>query len=204
MCHDYGRIFEIEGLYEKIFFEHLNCRSHESVAEALHQALADRGLDLEERTVLDLGAGNGHVGARLQALGARTLIGIDALREARDAAQRDHPGLYRRYLLTSADSETDLKELGIDTVICVAALGFGDVGPGFFERILSILAPGSLVAFNIKEQFLNCLDPTGFYQLFGRLQQQGRLQPLKHWRQFHRLSTWGEPIYYSGVVAEIC
>ena len=93
--------------------------------------------------------------------------------------------------------------VGQDALICVAALGFGDVGPDLFEKILELMKPASLLAFNIKEQFLNSLDPTGFNDLFCRLQAQKKWKPLKQWRHFHRLSTWGEPIYYAGVVAEV-
>ena len=201
--HDYSRIFEVPGLYEKIFLEHLGCRSHVVVAEALNQALLERRQHLADKRILDLGAGNGHVSARLHALGARFLAGVDALPAARDAAHRDHPGLYQEYRLSGPGLEHDMHRLGIDTLICVAALGFDDVSPDLFEHALSALAPGSLVAFNIKEQFLNNLDPSGFNHLFDRLQRTRKLKPLKQWRHFHRYSTWGEEIYYAGVVAEV-
>ena len=201
--HDYGKIFEIPGLYEKIFLEHLSCRSHEIVAEALAQSLKELDLDLTQRKILDLGAGNGHVGAKLRTLGARYLIGVDALKEAHQAAHRDHPQLYRDYLITRPNLCQDIQTHSIDTVVCVAALGFGDVGPELFEEIVGMLKPGNVLAFNIKEQFLNSLDPTGFNQLFLKLQSEGILKPLKQWRHFHRYSTWGEALYYSGVVAQV-
>lgn len=127
---------------------------------------------------------------------------VDVLPEARHAARRQHPHVYEGYSLVGPELFKDLKKFQVNTVICVAALGFGDIDPELFEKVLSSLPSGSLIAFNIKEQFLNSLDPSGFNRLFGQLQTQGKLKPLRQWRHFHRYSTWGDPLHYLGVVAE--
>ncbi len=199
--HDYGKIYSLPGLYEKIFMEHLKSRSHLVMAEALALAVEQQERCLGDCRILDLGAGNGHVGARLHELGARHLWGVDVLPEARDAARKQHPKVYSGYSLVNSSLLRELRDFRVNTVICVAALGFGDIGPELFEEVLSVLPADSLVAFNIKEQFLNVLDPSGFHQLFMRLQFQGKLKPLKQWRHFHRYSTWGDPLHYLGVIA---
>jgi hypothetical protein len=200
--HDYAQIYEVPGLYEKIFLEHLKSRSHVVMAEALARELQSRHANLETCRVLDLGAGNGHVGAQLHELGVTQLWGVDVLPEARQAAHRQHPNVYAGYSLVQPDLLKEVHNFAPNALICVAALGFGDIDPTLFESIVSGLPSGSLVAFNIKEQFLNGLDPSGFNRLFGRLTDQGKLKPLRQWRHFHRLSTWGDPLHYLGVVAE--
>ena len=200
--HDYAQIYDVPGLYEKIFLEHLKSRSHVVMAEALVRELQWRQRPLSECRILDLGAGNGHVGAQLHDLGATQLWGVDVLPEARQAAQRQHPHVYAGYSLVGPELLQDLQKFRVNTVICVAALGFGDIAPDLFEKVISALPSGSIVAFNIKEQFLNSLDPSGFNRLFTRLSTQGKLNPLRQWRHFHRYSTWGDPLHYLGVVAE--
>ena len=200
--HDYAQIYNLPGLYEKIFMEHLKSRSHMVMAEALVRELEARQRPLSDCRILDLGAGNGHVGAQLHELGARHLWGVDVLPEARTAAQSQHPRVYAGYTLVKPNWLQELQDFKFNTVICVAALGFGDIDPELFEKVLEALPSGALVAFNIKEQFLNALDPSGFNHLFMRLQSQGRLRPLRQWRHFHRYSTWGEPLHYLGVLAE--
>ena len=200
--HDYAQIYEIPGLYEKIFMEHLKSRSPVVMAEALARELELRHRSLSECLILDLGAGNGHVGAHLHDLGARHLWGVDVLPEACRAAQREHPQVYSGYSLVSPRLMKDMEPFEINTVICVAALGFGDIDPDLFEEVLAALPAHSMVAFNIKEQFLNALDPSGFNRMFIRLQDQGKLRPIRQWRHFHRYSTWGDPLHYLGVVAE--
>lgn len=200
--HDYAQIYEVPGLYEKIFMDHLKSRSHVVMADALARELRLRGRNLNECRILDLGAGNGHVGAQLHDLGATHLWAVDVLPEARQAAQRLHPHVYTGYSMVGPQLLPDLQKFGVNTVICVAALGFGDIDPELFEKVLGALPSGSLIAFNIKEQFLNALDPSGFNRLFTRLSTQGKFNPLRQWRHFHRYSTWGDPLHYLGVVAE--
>ena len=172
------------------------------MAEALARELQRRQTSLKTCRVLDLGAGNGHVGSQLHELGVTQLWGVDVLPEARAAAQRQHPHVYTGYSLVGSDLLKNIRSFAPNVLICVAALGFGDIDPALFESILSGLPSGSILAFNIKEQFLNTLDPSGFNKLFARLTEQGRLKPIRQWRHFHRLSTWGDPLYYLGVVAE--
>ncbi len=94
--HDYHEIFDVPGLYERIFHEHLECRSPAEVVGLLGRQLEADGVDPQELSVLDVGAGNGIVGEELRALGVSGLVGVDILREAAAATARDRPGRLRR------------------------------------------------------------------------------------------------------------
>ena len=96
--HDYAAIYEVPGLYERLFAEQLECESPARGHRATRRAAATaRRSTPAELTVLDFGAGNGMVGERLAELSVGEIVGIDLLPEARDAAERDRPGLYSDY-----------------------------------------------------------------------------------------------------------
>ena len=90
--HDYSDLYATPGLYEALVYDTLECRSHECVADLLSCVLRQRSDDPQDMTVLDLGAGNGVVGAKLKDLGIGTISGLDLIEEARIAADRDRPG----------------------------------------------------------------------------------------------------------------
>ena len=106
--HDYHRFYEVEGLYEKVFYDILQCQSPAVVRRALEVELRATGVDPGELRVVDVGAGNGMMGQELVELGVGTVVGIDILAQAAQAAQRDRPGVYRDYLVC------DLTDLGPD------------------------------------------------------------------------------------------
>src|SRR3954447_25065843 len=97
--HDYHEIFAIPGLYERIFHDHLECRSPAEVVGLLGEQVAAAGMDPADLSVLDVGAGNGIVGEELRGLGVSALVGVDILPEAAEAAARDRPGAYDDYLV---------------------------------------------------------------------------------------------------------
>ncbi len=67
--HDYADVFGIPGLYEELFYEHLECCSPSYIANLLDSVVREYGECLDELRVLDVGAGNGMVGDELQVLG---------------------------------------------------------------------------------------------------------------------------------------
>ena len=85
--HDYGTIYGIPGLYERIFCETLKYRSPEVIADMLCNAMNELGEETENLKVLDFGAGNGMVGEVLsRQKNCELIIGVDVLREAKKAA----------------------------------------------------------------------------------------------------------------------
>jgi hypothetical protein len=204
--HDYGDIYAVPGLYERLFHDLLRCTSPETVVGQLAECLAEDGADPAALRGLDLGAGNGLVGAELRAAGIGELIGIDIVPEAGTAAQRDRPGVYSAYhvcdlLQPSPEAARSLDSEPFDVLACVAALGFGDIPPPVFARGLELVRPGGWVALTIKESFLEADEPSGFARFLGDLERAGELEVLRRHRYLHRLTVAGEPLHYVAMVA---
>jgi predicted TPR repeat methyltransferase len=203
--HDYHEIYERPGLYEYLFYELLECQSPRRVVGLLGEVREDFDLG-EPLRAIDLGAGNGLVGQELRAIGAVEVVGIDIIPEAREAAERDLPAVYDDYLvadLCAPDEKTRkrLRALRPNALTCVAALGFGDIPPAAYRNAANFVAPGGLLAFNIKEEFLDVRYTHGFSEMMRRMVNEGvvRLEATRRYR--HRRSAAGDPIYYTAMVA---
>jgi SAM-dependent methyltransferase len=203
--HDYDEIYSVPGLYERIFYDHLECRSPAEVVGLLGEQMRSAGEDPAELSALDVGAGNGIVGEELRALGARALVGVDILPEAAEAAERDRPGVYDDYLVCdlTALGDDERERLCAESPNClttVAALGFDDMPPEAFEQAYALIADGGWVAFNIKADFLDGDDSTGFRQLIARMIASGELEECDRRRYRHRLSMQSDPLEYVAMV----
>lgn len=203
--HDYGELYERPGLYDYLFYDLLECQSPRRVVGLMGEVRADLGIR-EPLRAIDLGAGNGLVGKELKRIGAAEIVGLDILDEARAAARRDLPEVYADYLvadMTEPDPAVDrrLTRLRPNALTCVAALGFGDIPPRAYHRAASYVSIGGLLAFNIKEEFLDARYTYGFSELMRRMMNDGcvRLEASRRYR--HRLSASGDPIYYTAMVA---
>ena len=199
--HDYDRIFAHPGLYEQVVYHRLKCQSPTTVADVLQNSVSQSKQRLNELRVLDLGAGNGMVGEELKKQGVSRLVGVDVIPEAREAAERDRPGVYDEYYVMDfanlgGDERDELRSWSLDCLICVAALGFGDVPPAAFVEAFNSIAEDGWVAFNIKETFLDRRDRSGFSQLIRELIFSEYLD-LYHLRRYrHRFSIEGRPLFY--------
>jgi SAM-dependent methyltransferase len=205
--HDYDEIYAIAGLYERLFYDELQCTSPTVVCSLLERVLREREIEPSDLTVLDVGAGNGMVGEQLDHMGAGSIVGVDILEQAAAAAERDRPGLYEDYHvvdLTDPAPETDmvLRDAGCNCMTSVAALGFGDIPPAAFSQALDYVEPGGLVAFTLKDRFVSDEDPSGFGELIDELYEQGTLDPITDQHYAHRLSVGGAPLHYVAYVAE--
>ena len=202
--HDYAAIYERPGLYEYLFYDVLQCDSPRRVVNLLDEVRSEHAAG-EPLRVIDFGAGNGMVGRELRRIGARRIVGADILEEARAAAQRDLPGVYDEYLVDdmsapSPESDRHLRALRANALTCVAALGFGDIPPRAWHRAASYVAPGGLLAFNIKDDFLDPRYTHGFSELMRRMVN-GKVARVEASRRYrHRLSAAGEPLHYTAMV----
>lgn len=203
--HDYDEIYEVPGLYETIFYEHLKCTSPRVVARLLERELRRAGVDADSLRGLDMGAGNGMVGEELANLGVASLVGVDLLQEAADAAERDRPGLYADYVvcdLTDLDptERRRLEAPAPNLLTTVAALGFDDIPCEAFVAAYDMIADGGWIAFNIKADFLDDRHGSGFGQLVRGMLADGVLEERARLTYDHRLSIAGEPLKYVAIV----
>ena len=203
--HDYADVFCIPGLYEQLFYDHLQCCSPSYIANLLESVVREYGERLDDFRVLDVGAGNGMVGDELQALGVQSIVGIDILLAAKEAANRDRPDVYDDYRVTDLTDlpeveEENLRRTDANCLATVAALGFGDIPPLAFAKALDLIATPGWVAFNLKESFLREQDVSGFSRLIRRLNRDGYIQTLCYRRYQHRISITGEPLFYVAVI----
>lgn len=204
--HDYDRIFDVPGLYEKIFYDVLGCDSPRFMAGLFADALAQARVEAEAVRVLDLGAGNGIMAEELAAAGVGHTVGIDILPEARVAAERDRPGLYADYLVTDLTALEEpgsrrLAEHRPNALTVVAALGFGDIPPAAFRTAYEHIADGGWVVLTIKDAFLTADDTSGFAQMITDGMACGALEVVRRERFRHRLATDASPLVYEGLVA---
>jgi predicted TPR repeat methyltransferase len=205
--HDYAEIYKVPGLYERLFVDLLGCDSPRTVTDLLHEQLERDGKDTDELKVLDFGAGNGMVGEELARIGVESMVGVDLLDEAKDAAERDRPDLYDDYHavdMTALPEENRraLERHDFNCVTCVAALGFGDVPPEAFATAFNLVSTPGWVVFNIRERFTGDEDSTGFADLLSQMLDEGTIVERARKRYPHRLSVSGDPLPYIAVVAE--
>jgi len=204
--HDYDQIYLRPGLYEQVFYDRLKCTSPKKVGDLLKRTLDACEQNFSELRVLDLGAGNGMMGEIMKSYGVARLIGVDIIPEAKDACDRDRPGIYDDYYvadftrLTSEVAE-EIADWSIDCLTSVAALGFGDIPPNAFFQALQFVEVDGWVAFNIKETFLDKSDSAGFSRFIRELISSEYLEIHHLERYRHRLSMEGTPLFYFAVVA---
>jgi Methyltransferase domain len=204
--HDYAAIYDVPGLYERLFAELLECSSPDVVCDLLGGELEKAGVDPATLNGLDFGAGNGMVGERLAELGIDSLVGLDLLPEARDAALRDRPGLYDDYLavdITDLDrgERRDLEGQEFGAMTCVAALGFGDIPPAAFAEAFNLVASPGWIAINLRKRFVDDPDGASFGTFINRMLDEGVLEERARTTYTHRRSVAGEPLDYVALVA---
>ena len=175
------------------------------MAEWIESSVTEFGASLQSLRVLDLGAGNGMVGQALTEVGICRLVGVDILPEAKEATDRDRPGVYDSYFigdltLKNSNLLRDLREWNFDCLTVVAALGFGDIPTQAFINAYNLVQEGGWICFNIKETFLSEKDDTGFSVLVRSILLSQKLELHRLIRYRHRYSIDGDPLFYYGIV----
>lgn len=202
--HDYNKIYQVQGLYEQIFYDRLKCTSPDKVTSILQSAVKQSEDNFSELRVLDFGAGNGMMGEELKKHGVSRLIGVDIIPEAYDATVRDRPGLYDDYYVEdftklNDDTREKIALWQCNCMVTVAALGFGDIPPKAFIEAFNIIESEGWIAFNIKETFFDMSDKSGFSKMIRELVFSRYMDVYNIERYRHRLSIEGEPLYYFAI-----
>lgn len=238
--HDYAQVFSIPGLYDQLFGgpeSETKCVSPQVLAgllrEQLPLVLRGRG-EPDGLRVLDLGAGNGMMGEEIRSLVAQgygpvvptTIVGLDVLPEASEAAERDRPGVYDAYVVVDVTEyvraapppPTDTAGAaslarGFNVLVSASSLAFGDGSVEALVAAASLLEVGGLLVFNLKEDFFGPVGAVvshggrmetggdGFSAMIHEAVDKGYLSIVAKRRYCHRYSVTGEPLYYVAVVA---
>lgn len=204
--HDYDELYRVPGLYESLYYRTLRCNSPVRVASLLAEVLEDHYVPPETLRVLDFGAGNGMVGYELQSIGASVVVGVDIIEEAKEATLRDRAWCYADYFIADLtdppeDVAKEIRNYQLNCLTCVAALGFGDIPAEAFLNAIDLLEPTGWIAFNIKEDFMQDRDKSGFAELIRALGREDVIQMQAYRRYQHRVSIAGEALYYGAMIA---
>jgi SAM-dependent methyltransferase len=202
--HDYGAIYSIPGLYEHLFYDTYKCDSPNVVCSLLTNELKKDAVPLSDLRVLDVGAGNGMVGERIAAAGADAVVGVDIIKEAAEALERDRPGIYCDYFVEDLTQMPETVEKKIERtapncLTVVAALGFDDIPPEAFAGAYNLIDTPGWVAFNIKDRFLE-EGTSGFSGLLRRMVDEEILDIRAQKLYRHRFCQDGTPLNYYAVV----
>jgi predicted TPR repeat methyltransferase len=177
------------------------------VCSLLEEQVENSAMDISDLKVLDVGAGNGMVGEKLVDKGVDSVVGIDIYEEAAEAADRDRPNVYEDYyvedvtqLTDSVQKEIEVKDLNCLTI--VSSLGFDDIPPLAFVQAYNLISDIGWVAFNIKDEFVETAESTGFAPLIHQMIDTDilKLKTKQHYR--HRFHQDGTPLYYFAFVGE--
>lgn len=207
--HEYGKLFSIQGLYEHLMCDRLRCVSHHKIVHMLIEEVIMAGESLNDLRALDIGVGNGLVGEVLYRNGVRSLIGIDILKEATSAVQRDRPQVYRDCYVLNLDKVEDktrkrLRREKFNLLTCGSALDFNDIPPTSFVNAYNLLVPNAWFVINIKGEIhfsTQKADAKGSIAAFIQYLIQKKMATLYRYEIYqHRLSTDGRPIFYTAVL----
>ncbi|MCJ1267934.1 hypothetical protein MMC22_007820 [Lobaria immixta] len=217
LFHDYPKVYSHAGLYENIFHKHLQCQSPLELVSLLAECAGSHPAFALEKPlhVLDVGAGNGIVGAEVRAqLVGRVirLVGTDILPEAHEAAIRDRPNVYDQYLVADLLDQRQVELLGkkdFDVMITCAALGPGwnDMPIKALLGALAVVQEGGLVAITVNVCWLGRADETPWGQFIAMLDGKGvnawgDLKEVQRKRYKHRLDVRGKWIWYMAIIFE--
>ncbi|MCD2193895.1 methyltransferase [Actinomycetospora endophytica] len=155
VLHDYATVYSVPGLYEEVVQRRLQCASPATVADALVEAGTSLGIAPGDLRAFDLGAGNGVVGEEMAARGVTVVVGADGIPEARDAADRDRPGMYAHYLvgerLDGAEVADLVRDERLTALVAAGAVGEGHVPVDALAELWSTFPSGSVIALTLKD-----------------------------------------------------
>ena len=200
---DYDRIYRIPWLYDRIF-ELLGYNSPAAICEAFSKLLIKQGISPSELRVLELGAGSGIVGGHLKKMGVGYLTGIDILNSAKEAVQRDKPGLYEKYYAVDLTQlpeqiEQELKSQQYNSMVVVSATGWDHISVAGLEKALEILVPGAWVIYHTKRK-QNDNSHGVSVKWIDQMIDSRRIKLQLQEPCFHRYSINKEPIYYEIII----
>lgn len=209
----YEDVFNVPGLYEAVTTK-LKYQSPATVAMQLIAQVIKAKLDIDSLVVLEIAAGTGFAGKELASLGVKSIVGVDIIPEAAEAAQRDYPGVYEKYYVEDLVNITPathkvLVERDFNCLMCCSSLSCHFPVQGFINSFNLIKTDGWIV-FNVSTYILEDTEDEDsfeykkaveFRQLYLYMIKVGILEVTNKHYYLHRLLTNGTPLNYVAVTA---
>ena len=129
------------------------------------------------------------------------VVGADGIPEARTAAHRDRPGLYRHYLvgerLDSAEVLRLVTDERVNALVAAGAVGQGHVPVEVLGELWDAFGSGSHLALTVSD-VEGRSDVADLEEMLGR---RATTRTLIRRRFRHRVSMAGEELFYVVLVA---
>lgn len=201
--HDYHEIYKIPYLYEHLMAK-LDSQSHTVLTSLLVEQFTQAEGTVEDMVVLDMGAGTGLVGKTLADLGVKSIVGIDIIPQAAQAARQQYPGVYENYYVEDLTKLTEmtkqaLNSRGFNCLICCSALSLGHVPADALSVVFNRIAPNGWIAFNVAQYFWEDNTETGFRHQHSWVENEAVFEVMQMHPYRHRFYTDGRPLEYLAI-----
>lgn len=201
-----ARLWEWPGVFEHLVRNLLRGNAPGALCHLLDRQLRAARVPPTDLRVIDLFSGNGWMGEELAALGVEEIIGVDSTAAAAAAVERDHPDVYRDYLVLdmrrlSESQRDELMAYDFNCLTCVDALAAEEPAPNAFAEAFNLLAPDGWAAFHLNAETAEGGRDSRFARLVHRMIQSGALTIAHQQRYRHRFSTHGTPLFHVAVIA---
>jgi hypothetical protein len=161
---DYDTMYKNPYLYDIIYNDIVKLDAPRGLTSYFLELMREHDPKTKFR-VLDLAAGSGLSAIQLKNSGETELIiGVDILESAREAALRDHPGIYDEYFVFNLETlskkqQKDLKTFKFNCFFVTSGTGGGDDDSDYndvmlnaYKQAIELLEPNSYIVFNIREK----------------------------------------------------
>ena len=197
---DYQKLYKMPGLYEQLLVDVLQHNSHTIIADLLAKQADKLGVTTSSLSVFELASGVGLAGEKLKEKRVKSIVGVDLIEEAAEAAKRDRPYVYSQYYVAtlpqvSNQMNQELINYQFNCLVCASALT-GGLPANAFAFGYNLVANGSPVVFNIREDLLdNSPTNRSAGRMIAQMIKEGilKINFKRHFR--HRLSVTGLELY---------
>ncbi len=213
LLQNYAQMYEIPLLYEKFATKALY-QSPDTLAMLLVTQLVQCKQEIESLVILDIAAGSGLFGKSIAKYGVKSIVGVDIIPEAAQAAQRDYPGVYEKYYVEDLTAITptaqeELANRGFNCLVCCSSLSCHFPIQGFINAF-NLIENDGWITFNVNTYIIEELDNTDsfeykkaaeFGQLYHQMVKAGILEVTNKHYYLHRLLTNGKALDYVAITA---
>lgn len=192
--YDYDRVYAIPGLAMVLRRKFFHSHSDWVLSAAMLDTFQREGAERADIRLLDFGAGSGCFGHEARQAGIGYIVGADIVAEAKTEALRQHPEAYDEYFvmdIRETQQQKKLKELNLNTLVAINALGREHVSKEIFLAALECIQKPGWIVFNVmaeQNQTIEAQERDWFCEAF---------EVVDHFRFFHRTSIDGRERYFN-------